>query len=711
MLTRIRRIIQVIIRYFQAAVQILKTQGLLALIKRVIKKLLSAIPKKVLPKKHYTIEKNYHPLSFPEHTDPEISIVIPIYNKHLYTFSCLKSIYAHANPESRFEIIVVDDASSDASAAMLDAIHGINVIRNTQNKGFIHACNAGAKAAKGQYVVLLNNDTLVTGGWLSALKDTFTHFPDAGLVGAKLIYPDNRLQEAGGIVWRDASAMNFGRNDDPDKPEYSYCRAVDYCSGACLMISRQDFIQLGLFDDYYSPAYYEDTDLAFRVRQSGKQVYYQPGATIVHFEGVSSGTDLSQGAKQFQVVNHKKFFNRWQETLKSHRTNGEMLHLEKERNVGKRVLIIDSLVPKPDQDSGSLRMFNLLQVFQRLDYKVSFISANEHRFHTAYTPAMQQIGIECYYQPYLESVSSHLAAHGHLYDVVLLSRVHIAEQFIDTARQYCTNALILFDTVDLHFLREQRQAEISQDKQILATAKARKQQELNTARKADKTLLVSSAEIALFKREAPDIPVALLSNIHQNHVTACGFRERQDILFIGGFQHLPNVDAMEFFLGEVFPILHALKPEIRLLIVGSHLPEEIAAHASEHIIIKGYVSDLAPLFDRIKLSIAPIRYGAGVKGKINTSMSYGVPVIATTIAAEGMNLVHGADILVADTPTDFANAIVQAYDDEQLWTTLSDCGKANIEQHFSFATAENQLHQIIGDVQQAHNVTDRVINA
>ena len=235
----------------------------------------------------------------------------------------------------------------------------------------------------------------------------------------------------------------------------------------------------------------------------------------------------------------------------------------------------------------------------------------------------------------------------------------------------------------------------------------RKQQELSTARKADKTLLVSPVEIELFKQEAPDVPVALLSNIHQNQETAFDYQQRKDILFIGGFEHLPNVDAMEFFIKEVFPILHSLKPDLKLKIIGSHLPEKIAAYASTHIIIKGFVPDIKPIFERIRLSIAPLRYGAGVKGKINTSMTYGVPVVATTIAAEGMNLIHNKDILIADTPEDFAKQIVRAYDDKQIWTSLSNSGKLNIEQHFSFSVAEHQLNNILLENQYLNKKLNR----
>ena len=150
------------------------------------------------------------------------------------------------------------------------------------------------RGARGDYVLFLNNDTLVTAGWLDALVRCIEEAPHAGLVGAKLIYPDGRLQEAGGIVFADGSGWNYGRFDDPADPRYNFRREADYCSGAAILLRRDLFLQLGRFDARYAPAYYEDTDLAFAVRAAGKKVFYEPRAMVIHFEGITSGTDTGQ---------------------------------------------------------------------------------------------------------------------------------------------------------------------------------------------------------------------------------------------------------------------------------------------------------------------------------------------------------------------------------------------------------------------------------
>jgi GT2 family glycosyltransferase len=251
---------------------------------------------------------------------PTTSIIIPVYNGIEYTEACLVALQETLPHHFKGEIIVVDDASTDETPTRLkywaSQDKRLKILRNRKNAGFIASCNRGAKTAKGEILIFLNNDTLPQHGWLPPLLNIFQTCPDAGAVGGKLIYPDGRLQEAGGIIFSDGFGANFGKWDhNPDAPLYNYVREVDYCSGALLATWRSLFMELGGFDTRYRPAYYEDTDYCFSVRQKGYRVYYQPESTIIHLEGASSGNDLSSGAKRYQVINHKKFVKKWSSAL------------------------------------------------------------------------------------------------------------------------------------------------------------------------------------------------------------------------------------------------------------------------------------------------------------------------------------------------------------------------------------------------------------
>ena len=690
-------------RYWTTAWEVQRTQGVVELMRRVKRKLSSSSHRFARYDADDIPPEGWQPLIFTRHQSPTVSIIIPVYNKYAYTFRCLQSVLQHSTDTGpSYEIIVVDDHSSDETAQMLADIQGLRVLKNEQNVGFIHTCNKGAAAANGEYLVFLNNDTVVQQGWLEALLATFNTHADAGLVGARLVYPSGVLQEAGGIVWCDGSAWNYGNGDNPHKPEYSYLRQVDYCSGACLMIRHELFTELDMFDNHFAPAYYEDTDLAFRVRAAGYQVYYQPAATIVHYEGVTSGTVTGSGIKQYQIINAKKFQQRWQAVLSQHRANGLQPELEKERAVKQRVLIIDARIVLPDHDSGSVRMLNLIKILQSLSYKVTFV-ADDLFYRPPYTTNLQMLGVEVLYSPYVKTVEHYLNENGELFDVVILSRINIAEDYLATVRRLCKRAAIIFDTVDLAFLREQRLAELEQRPSLLKAAERRQQQELSIARQADMTWVVSASEQELLAKIAPDIKVGVVSNIHQLPVIEkVDFEQRRDILFIGNYEHTPNVDAVLWFVAEVWPLISARIPEMKFYVVGGQVPQRLQALAADNIIVTGNIPDIAPLFNKIRLSVAPLRYGAGVKGKVNTSMSYGVPVVATAIAAEGMFLDDGKNILLADDAKAFTAQVINAYTNADLWQKLSTTGIENVEQHFSFAAAKHSIQQSLIDIHRKH---------
>ena len=636
---------------------------------------------------------------FPIHDRVDVSIIVPVFNHCRDTRDCLLSI-AQLTAGSSYEVVVVDDGSTDETPEMLGRIEGLIQLRNDVNLGFIGSCNRGAAAARGEFLVFLNNDTLVTSGWLEALRRTFDDIPGTGLAGAKLLYPDGRLQEAGGVIWHDASGWNYGKFDDPDHPKYNFAREVDYCSGACLMVPRALFQHLGGFDTEFKPAYYEDTDLAFKIRHAGQKVIYQPLARIVHHEGLTSGRSVRSGVKSYQLVNQAKFRHRWGERLAAHPQPSDapirLVHAHgEEANSRGQVLVIDHRLPTPDRDAGSLRMLEMVRAICRRGHHVSFIP-DDLFAPSPYQQVLQGMGVEVIHHPYYRSVRSFLKQHGEDFDLVIISRSEIAARHMATVQRFAPRAKVVFDTVDLHFLREEREAQLKQDPLLHVSAAKRKQQELNLARIADLTLVVSSLEKDILDRERLGLDVRIISTIYPlDGADIPGFEGRRNILFIGGFEHPPNVDAVLYFAREIFPLVKARIPEAMFQVIGPDPTPEVLHLAGPDIQVLGYVPEVRHFFDQARLSVAPIRYGAGVKGKVNQSMSFGVPAVVTRVAAEGMYLVHEQNVLIADDPEGFAAAVVRLWTEPEIWHRLSANGRENLREHFSVEAAGQRIDELL----------------
>jgi GT2 family glycosyltransferase/glycosyltransferase involved in cell wall biosynthesis len=638
--------------------------------------------------------REYPALQFPMHDHPVASIIIPVHNKFEVTYLCLCSLLFAYN-DTPFEVILVDDGSSDETLDIAQVISGIRILRHESARGFVDSCNDGASLATGEFVVFLNNDVEATARWLDELIETYRSFDNIGLLGSKLIYPDGRLQEAGGIVWGSGNPWNVGRDGNAFDPRYNYLRQVDYVSGAAMMLPRGIWTDVGGFSQEFAPGYFEDTDLAMKVREAGHLVVYVPTSTIIHFEGKSSGTDTASGMKRFQEVNRPKFVQKWAHAFTGHGVEGKWPDREKDRAAAFHVLFLDHQFPNVDGDAGSYGAFQEIRLLQSLGAKVTFLPRNL-AWMDRHTQALQRIGVECLYSPFVTNYSEYLLTHAREFDVVFVCRYQIAQQVVPIVRSASPSTKIIFNLADLHFLREIREVAARAEGYTRQRPEITRAAELAVVQSCDLTFSYTDVELAVLESHLKQ-PTALarLPWIVEPNPLPRTFADTKDILFLGGFSHPPNTQAVRFFADEVMPGLREHLPEVHFDVVGKGSDEALAGSPTDMIRVLGYVSDLDEVMGRARVFVAPLLAGAGLKGKVVEAISRGVPCVLSPIAAEGTGLVDGISCLIADTAPRWIECVLKLYTDEALWAEMSRNALKLAETKYAFRMGLDEFERAL----------------
>jgi O-antigen biosynthesis protein len=624
---------------------------------------------------------------------PVISVVIAAYGKVQYTLRCLQSI-ARNPPSVPFEVLVVEDASGEADAGLCAQVQGVRYLENAHNLGYLRTCNHGVAQSRGSHVYLLNNDTQVLPGALDALYQRCLSFPKA-LVGSRLIYPEGTLQDAGGVVWQKGFAWIFGRDDNPNRPACNYPREVDYCCGASLMLSRSLWDEVGGYDELYAPAYFEDTDLAYKVRAAGGRVFYEPGSVVIHDEGVSHGKSIKRGLKAYQRINAAKFAAKWS-TVIEQEAYPHARCLIKARDRGrsrKTILVIDHYVPEPDQDAGSRSILSFIDVLLSLGYIVKFWPDNL-RATPGYTQALLAKGVEVLASPEVSAFSRWVKRNHDAIDGYLLSRPTVARNHMAAIRKV-SSAPIVFYGHDLHFARMAMQAGVTGDEKLKAEALAMKALEAEVWAGVDVSFYPSQEEVDAIQVLAPSADVrranAYCLEPKPPRVQAS---QGHTVLFVAGFRHPPNEDAAQWMVSAVMPLIWREMPQVHLVLAGSSPTDKVLALAGDRVTVTGSLSaeDLAAQYDGACVAAVPLRFGAGVKLKVLEAMVEQVPLVTTTVGVQGLPDV--GFLPVTDDAGTFAAHVLRLLADPQGRASLVQNQVRFIQDHYSQAALRDTLKQV-----------------
>ena len=607
---------------------------------------------------------------------------------------CLASIFEHTGGEYR--VCVLNQGSTDGTREYLDELKPrIDVIHSPENLGFIVGNNRIMAAYPDDDVVLLNDDTIVKPGWLGALVSCARSAPEVGIVGAKLLYPDGRLQEAGGEIFQDGSGRNIGKYDDPNRHIYCIRKDADYCSGACLFIRREVLNQIGYLDEIFSPAYWEDTDLCFRARKAGYRVVYEPTAEVIHFEGATGGSpDSGSLSRRLQDWNKPKFMARWGGELKLHRKNVFEVRTSGEKD---KLLVILPFLPMYDRAAGEKRWFHTLKILKK-HFEVVLLARNGLD-QLKYINAVEQLGITVFHtdQTRMAGLGSDvrgpvwidfpLLLESNDFKAVIVGFHHVAHQYYKDIRAHSPRSVFIIDSFDLAFVRQRRRAEVSGDPHDIWRAVEAKRQELAMYRRADMVLTVTEEDRRRLVAEAPEVRVGISTDIHPPS-EATGAAERSGLVFVGNFKHDPNEDAVLYFSSGILPSVRRFLPGVKFFVVGNSPTEKVKALAGDDVEVTGFVPEVEPYLHKAKVFVVPLRYGAGLKGKIGEALASGIPVVTTSIGAEGMELVHRQNAMIADDPDEFARCVAEVYSNERLWRDLAGEGRKHARRKYSCQAAE-----------------------
>ena len=623
-------------------------------------------------------------IGFRSEATPRASIVIVARGaRHMLAWTLYRLAAGQALAGVPFEVIVVDNASDAETRTLFARVDGAEVVLNDENIGFGPACNAGAALARGPYLLFLNPDVDLMPGALRALLDTFTEFDAVGIAGARLVFPGGVLQEAGANFRDDAQTTHpYGRGGaDAFAPEASFAREVGYVSGAVLMIEAALFGQLGGFDDWFAPAYFEDTDLCVRCHQAGRRVVYQPRAIAIHVENVTSAR--RDDVERLLDRNRARFRERHAAWLFGQGPQRTGFAARDHDPWTLRVLYVEDRVPHLDLGAGLPRANHILNAMAGLGYAVTFCSIHGEREEPGRLTRDLSTRIEIV-EPCGEAGLRHLVQERpDYYDVLWVSRPPNIERTcrvlhdLGLTPRDVGRSRIVFDSEAVFALRGFVTEALSgapAHGPALAQACARGIRHFAVA---DHVVCVSEAEARVLR--ASGVPNAtVLGHALTFRDDPPDFSARDGFVFLGSLarEGEPNIDSLDWFFSDVWPLLRARMPDAHVTLVGAVAPSIRERLSGEGVRILGRVDAVGPILDAARVSLAPTRFAAGIPHKVHETVAHGLPGVVTPILAAQIGWPDGTGSLTRDwrDPAGFAEALASLHTDDALWTEVRRAG-------------------------------------
>ena len=631
----------------------------------------------------------------PSKEKPVLSVIIVLFNQARLSLLCLQALIENA--DIPYELIIVDNASSDDTVLLLDRINNVKLIRNHENLGFVKAVNQGATRVETEYIVLLNNDAFIEPGAFSAALRTLQEEPNAGAVGGRIHSLDGKLQEAGSIIWRDGSCIGYGRGECPEDGAYRFRRDVDYCSGAFLMFTAKEFVNSGGFDENFSPAYFEETDFCLRLRLQGLRVIYEPLAIIRHYEFASLSDTNS--VNRLQSKNQKYFYRKHTDFLtKQRESNARQVLHARTANKFHNLLIIDDVVPHSSMGSGYPRSRCIVKLLSTLPINITFypLVYPVDNWDAVYRTIPSNV--EVVLNKGISGLNDFLTERAGFYQYVMISRatnMSIFSKVYQSLPEQARNFKMVYDAEAVlagrEVLRRQVQGERLSEQEVSEAYS----KELSLSDKASTVIAVSAAEEKLFRDYGHNRTVVLGHGIRPKEYQATP-SNRNGLLFVGSLKHenSPNVDSVLWFSCNVFPLIEKEIPEIDLQIVGATGAQSLATVERQNIVFKGRLEEICDMYRSCRIFIAPTRFAAGIPHKVHEAAANGIPAIVTSLLAAQLGWKHEQEILVADSPDRFAEECIRLYRDTELWKSLVTTAQASVRRDCSESRFKNTLRKI-----------------